>query len=323
MRTEALLALLALLLAAPALADDALLGAGVGNADTLVSEGSKLFNRKDYAKASASFLKATRANPATVGTYLQLARASTLAKNLGRACYAYRVYLKVAPESQDKKKATAESEVCERQLKAARPPPPDLAQAYTDTKAAFFAALDKNELLGPGNALESLRSLVKDGFLGPELGEMGQKLGAAAVARADAVYKRAVVREAVPADELRSARPLYQAAADLGAGADGKARSAFLDGCAALADKDYKKAEQLFVEAAKADPADKDYVFFKAVALVQAGDRPGALKVLEAGLPDDTRTSVLRAAVSLGHSPDEGAAELEKLLFSTRAPPEK
>jgi len=322
MRTERLLAL-ALLLAAPAFADDALIGAGVGNADTLVSEGSKLFNRKDYAKASASFLKATRANPATLNTYVQLARAATLARDLGRACYAYRVFLKVAPESQDKKKATAESEVCERQLKTVKPSPPDMAQAYTDTKAAFFAALDKNELLGAGNALESLRTLVKDGFLGPELADMAQKLGAAAVAQADAVYKRALAREAVPPAELRSARPLYQAASDVGVATDSKAKSPFLDGCAALAEKDYKKAEQLFVEASKAEPANKDYVFFKAVALVQAGDRPGALKVLEAGLPDDTRTSVLRAAVSLGHSPDEGAAELEKLLFSTRAPPEK
>ena len=48
-----------------------------------------------------------------------------------------------------------------------------------------------------------------------------------------------------------------------------------------------------------------------------------ALKVLEAELKDDPRTAVLRAALALGDSPQAGANELEKLLFSTRYPPEK
>jgi hypothetical protein len=36
------------------------------------------------------------------------------------------------------KKAVAESDQCERQLKAAKNQAPDLAQKYTDTRAAFF-----------------------------------------------------------------------------------------------------------------------------------------------------------------------------------------
>ncbi len=314
----------AALAALPAFADSALVGPGVGNADTLASEGSKLFNRKQYQKAADLFLKATRANPANAATYVQLARAATLAKQLTRACYAYRVYLKVAPESQDKKKAVAESDQCERQLKAAKNQAPDLAQKYTDTRAAFFAALDKNELLGAMGAAEQLKTLVNDGFLGPELGEMAQKLGAAAVAEADAVHKRALSLEKLPPDTLRSARPLYHVATDVGASpADTKARCDFLDGLAALSDRDFKKAEGLFVEAAKADAANKEYVFYKALALFQGGERPAALKVLEAALPEDPRTRVLRAAVALGNSPEAGATELEKLLFTTRAPPEK
>ena len=51
--------------------------------------------------------------------------------------------------------------------------------------------------------------------------------------------------------------------------------------------------------------------------------RPRIAKVLEAELKDDPRTVVLRASVALGDSPEAGAAELEKLLFSTRYPPEK
>ena len=53
--------LAALLLSAPAFGQ-ALVGPGVGNADSLVSEGSKLYNRKQYAKAAENFTRASRAN---------------------------------------------------------------------------------------------------------------------------------------------------------------------------------------------------------------------------------------------------------------------
>lgn len=303
---------------------EALVGPSVGNADTLVSEASKLFNRKQYAKAADSFLKATRANPATVSTYLQLARAQMLAKQLQPACYAYRVYLKTVPDSPDRKKASAESDQCERQLKGMKKPPPDPGPKYVETRAAFFTALDENKVLGEGGAAESLTSLVKEGFLGPELGEMAQKLGAAAAAQADDVHKRALGGEKLPPETLRSARPLYQLAQDVGvSSSDAKGRMAFLDGMADLADKAWKKAEGHFAEAAKSDPSNKEYVFYKGLALFQAGERPAALKVLEAELKDDPRTAVLRVAIAVGQSPDSGAAELEKLLFTARFPPEK
>ncbi len=59
------------------------------------------------------------------------------------------------------------------------------------------------------------------------------------------------------------------------------------------------------------------------MTLFQAGERFGALKVLEVDLKDDPRTAVLRAAVAIGQSPEAGAAEVEKLLFGTRFPVEK
>ena len=98
---------------------------------------------------------------------------------------------------------------------------------------------------------------------------------------------------------------------------------AFLDGLAELNEKSWKKAETHFAEAAKSDPENKEYVFFKGLALVQAGERAAALKILEAELKDDPRTAVLRAALALSDSPGSGATELEKLLFTTRYPPEK
>jgi tetratricopeptide (TPR) repeat protein len=301
-----------------------LVGPSVGNADTLVSEASKLFNRKQYAKAAELFLKATRANPANTTAYLQLARAQTMAKQLQPGCYAYRVYLKSVPDTPDRKKAVAESDQCERKLKALKSPPPDPGPKYVETRANFFTALDENRLLGAGGAAEAFTALVKDGFLGPELGEMAQKLGAAALAEAELLHTRALAGEKVPPEALRQARMLYQLAQDVGASVtDAKGRMAFLDGVADLHEKAYKKAEAHFSEAARADPSNKEYVFYKGLALFQAGERPQALKVLEAELRDDPRTAVLRVAIALGQSPDLGAAELEKLLFTARFPKEK
>lgn len=301
-----------------------LVGPSVGNADTLVSEASRLYNKKQYAKAVDLYLKATRVAPATLNTYLQLARASVLAKQLQRGCYAYRVYLKASPDTPDRKKAAAEGEQCERQLKNAKGQPPDLSQKYVETRAAFFAQLDKAVVLGPEGAAEHLRSLVKDGFLGPDLADMAQKLGAAAVAEAEGIHKRALANEKLGPEVLRSARPLFQIAADSGvSGSNSPAITSFLDGLAELGEKDFKRATTHFGEAAKADPTNKEYAFYRGLSLYLAGDKLGALKALEADLKDDPRTAVLRTSLALGNSPEVGAAELERLLFSTRFPPEK
>jgi tetratricopeptide (TPR) repeat protein len=141
---------------------------------------------------------------------------------------------------------------------------------------------------------------------------------------AETIHKGALAGEKLDTATLRSARPLYQVAHDLSVtSADSKGRMAFLDGLAELNEKSWKKAEAHFAEAAKSDSSNKEYVFFKGLALVQSGERAAALKVLESELKDDPRTAVLRVAHSLGDSPVSGAQELEKLLFSTRYPPEK
>lgn len=327
MRSELLVITMTALIASSAFAvDTSLVGTSVGNADTFVSEGSKLFNKKQYAKAVEQFLKAARANPANTNTYVQLARAQMQAKNVLMACYAYRVYLKaVVADTPDRKKAAAESDQCERQLKGMKAPAVDPTKTYVDLRAGFFNALDAKSLLGgPDTAAETLKTLVKDGFLGPELGEMATKLGAAATAEAESIHKRALGGEKLAPEVLRSARPLYQLAADVGAAAaDSKGRMAFLDGLAELNDKSWKKAEAHFTEAAKSDPSNHEYAFFRALALVHSGERPAALKIMDAELKDDPRTAVLRASLALGESQESGATELEKLLFNTRYPAEK
>lgn len=317
-------ALLVASAASAASAGEALVGSGVGNADTFISEGTRQYNQKQFPKAVDNFIKATRANPTLLPPYLQLARSHLAAKQIMRACYVYRMYLKAAPDNADRKKAQAESEQCERQLPRAKGQPPDLSPKYVETKATFFAALDKSQILDKDGAFESLKTLVKDGYMSPDLADMAQKLGVAAQAAADDVHKRALSYEKLSADALKSARHLNQVAADVGVNVpDAAATSAFCDGLAALQSKDAKKAEGLFADAAKAKPENKEYTFYRAVALVQAGDKKGALKVLDADLKDDPRTEVLRTSLALGDSPEAGATELERLLFSRRYPAEK
>ncbi|MBX7116162.1 MAG: tetratricopeptide repeat protein [Myxococcaceae bacterium] len=308
-------ALLAMVWAVAAQAEP-LVGKGVGDADALVSEATKLYNKKQYAKAADLFTRATRANPAPLSPYLQLGRSLLAAKQVQRACYVYRVYLKAAPETPERKKAQAESEQCERQLKVAKNQPPDMGPKYVDSKATFYAALEKGELVGANSASESLQSLVRDGFVGPELGEMANKLADAAAAQADAIHNDAM-KEKVATERLRQAQPLYKVVQDLGRVPDG-GRSDFLEGLAALQDKEYRKAETAFSAAAKASPSNKEYHFYRGLALFQAGDKVGALKVLDENLKADPRTEVLRVSLAVSQSSENGAAELEKLLFNAR-----
>lgn len=314
--------LLSMVLLATAASADPLLGAGVGSADTFVSEATKLFNRRQYAKSAELFTKATRANAANTGTYVQLARALMLAKDTWRACYAYRVYLKSVPDSPDRKKASAEADQCERLAATLSKAHNAKLQQYVDVRAAFFASLDQGDLMGATGAANSLETLVKGGFLGPELTDMAQKLAAAANAQAERIHSQAIAGAPLTSEQLRQARPLYQVAQDVGfASADSRGRMAYLDGLAELSEKNYRKAEQHFGEAAKSDPANKEYSFSKGLALFLAGERAQALKVLETEIKDDPRTRVLRAATAINQSPEAGANELEKLLFITRNRP--
>jgi tetratricopeptide (TPR) repeat protein len=301
---------------------EALIGPGVGNADTFISEGTKLFNRKQYPRAAELFLRATRASPGALTTYVQLARALMLARDPVRACYAYRVYLKAVPDSPDRKKAAAEADQCEKLVAGATKTQNEQLQKYVEDRAAFFAALDRGDLMGSTGAATSFRSLVREGFLGAELGDMGQKLGGAAQAEADVIHKRALAGEKLTPEQLREARPLYQLAQDVGVtAAEARGRMAYLDGVAELSEANFKRAETLFTEAARSDSGNKEYVFSRAVALFLQGERAQALKVLEAGLKDDPRTEVLRATQAIARSPDAGALELERLLFSARFVP--
>ncbi len=316
-----------MVLAVPTFAasNEVLVGPQVGNADTFTAEGSKLFNKKQYAKAADQFLKATRSNPGAIGTYVQLARALMLAKQTQRACYAYRVYLNNVAEGAERKKAAAESDQCERQLKLLRNPPVDESKEFVDLRAAFFTALDARQFFATNSASESLRTLIRSGFLGPELADMASKLGNAASTEADSIHDRALRGEKLSPEVLRSARPLYQLAFEFGTAGSGDSRGrvAFLDGLAEFNDKAWKKAEAHFVDAAKRDPNNKEYIFYRALTLLQAGERQKALKTLEAELKDDARTAVLRVSTSINDSPDAGALELEAMLFNTRHSPDK
>lgn len=298
-----------------------LVGPSVGNADALVAEGTRLYNKRRYADASGQFLKATRANPALLPAYLGLARSRMGAKDVHGACTAYRAYLRSAPDIQDRPKAQRELELCERQLKAARRKkrnkvPPDLTARHVELKAGFFAALEDGKLVGPDSAGELLGTLVSEGYLGTDLGEMGRRLSAASRDATEALHRRALAGEALPAEQLREARPLFALARDTGEASSGAAAQApFLEGLAALRAGDSARAQTLFAQAAAAAPERKEYRVWRAAALQRAGDLSGALAAMEADLPDDSRTDVLRAAAARKQSPEAGARELERILF--------
>jgi tetratricopeptide (TPR) repeat protein len=303
-------------------AGEPLVGAAVGNADALVAEGTRLYNKKRYADASGLFLKATRANPSLLPAYLGLARARLGAKQVPGACTAYRAYLRSAPDVQDRPKAQRELELCERQLKAWRKKkkknkvPPDLTARHVELKAGFFSALEQGQLVGPDSAGEMLTTLVSEGYLGTDLGDMGQRLNAASRAATEALHRRALAGEALPAAQLRDARTLFALAKDTGEpSAQAAAQAPFLEGLAVLQAGDSARAQGLFAQAATAAPERTEYRVWRAAALQRGGDLAGALAVMEADLPADPRTDVLRAEVARRKSPEAGARELERILF--------
>ncbi len=311
----ALLAALALATPGAALAAP-LVGPAVGNADLLVAEGTRLYNERAYELARDQFLKATRVAPATLGTYLSLARSYSAAKDLERAAIVYRVYIKNAPETPDREKAQSELELVEKQLQASGVAP-QLSANYVSLKASYFEALDKGNLTGPGSAGELLASIVGAGYAAPDLGDMASKLAKAVEAAADRTWQAALAHKKVEGAELRSAGSLYLLALDVGAPPTKQAaRAAFLEGLALLQEDKAAQAEAAFDEAARKDPADGEARFYKALAKFTSGDKAGAIRTLEAELPGDVRTAVLKTAVAL--EGPAAAAELEKFLFARR-----
>lgn len=300
-------------------AAEPLLGPAVGNADLLAAEGTRLYNEKAFDQARDRFLKATRVTPATLPTYLLLARAYFALRDLERACHVYRVYVKTAPDSPDRAKAQDELDLCERQLTASGVTP-QLSQSYVALKAAFFEALDKGNFEGPASALEVLRALVAAGYAAPDLGDLAAKLARATEEAAEATHRAVLERRTkVAPSELHRAKTLYEVALDCGAPRSKQAaHAAFVEGLALLLEAKPSDAEAQFQQAAELDPTDAEARFCRALATFTAGDKAGALRLLEAQLPTDPRTSILRVAVAMDGASEGAAVELEKLLFARR-----
>jgi thioredoxin-like negative regulator of GroEL len=297
-----------------------LVGPSVGSADAFLAEGNRLYNERQFAEASARFLSATRANPSLLDAYLGYARSRLQVEDVAVACGAYRVWLKAAPPTSiNYGKVQEESQLCEKKKAALSPPPADPAAAFVKLKAQFYTSLEKRQLLGENGAAEALRALGTGGYLGLDLGDMAQKLRSAALGQADATVQKALARAAVPVEQLREVRVLYELAGDLGEpGPQAASRGAFAEGTAELQSGDPKRAQGLFTEALDADGSLTEARFLRAMASWRAGDKEAALAALEKDLPADPRTQVLRAALAAGRSAPEGAAQLEELLFRAK-----
>jgi tetratricopeptide (TPR) repeat protein len=319
MRSDRGLVLALMLSAAAPAAAEPLVGLGVGNADLLVAEGTRLYNEKDYPAARDHFLKATRVAPATLPTYLSLARAYFALLDLDYSCQAYRVYVKSSPESPDRAKAQSELELCERQRVEKASTGPQLSQIYVNMRATFFDALDKGELLGAGSAHETFQGMLNAAYAAPDVGDMAQKLGKAAEQSADKVFRAALSHQKPAPVDLRKASALYSLAIDCGVTPGAMtAHAAFVEGVAFLAEGQAAQAEASFADAAKRDPADVEARFWRGLAKYIGGDKPGGLKALEADLPADPRTGVVRVAAAFDKGPDPATGELVKFLFARR-----
>ena len=133
---------------------------------------------------------------------------------------------------------------------------------------------------------------------------MAGKLARACELVAEQTYQAALAHRRAEVAELRKAGALYQLALDCGSAPSKQAaRAAFLEGLALLLESKAFQAETAFEDASKKDPADLEARFYRGLAKFHSGDKPGALKLLEAELPADPRTSILKVAVAM-----EGAA---------------
>jgi thioredoxin-like negative regulator of GroEL len=318
MRSRILLALATTFFCGAASAEP-LIGPGVGSSDLLVAEGMRLYNEKAYEPARDRFLKATRASPATLPTYLSLARASFALEDLELSCQVYKVYVRAAPASPDRDKAQSELDLCERRLARVKDRR-ELSKSYVGLKASFFEALEKGSLMGPGSAAEQLRALVEASYAAPDLGEMAGKLAHAAEASADKTFEASLSRrqQAKPS-ELREAAGLYQLALDFGAEPGTHAsRIAFLEGMALMVEGKAAEAGPRFAEAAAKDPSNREAIFLGGLSRYLSGDKAGAIDALKKGLPEDPRTAVLELSASFDRGPSAAASELERLLFARR-----
>lgn len=308
---------LGLAAAAPASAAP-MVGPSVGSVDLLISQGNKAYNDGKFADARDLFLKAARANPGNPPIYLSLARAHLQNKEIAQSCFSYRVYLKAAPQAPDREKAQSELEACDRQRTALVPPPPDLSPGFVSQKAAFQESVEANKLVGVGSAAEVLTKMLADGYVGPDLADMAQKLRQSVEKQAFEGYDRALRRETVDAVQLRESAQLFRLASDIGAtDASYSHKARMVEGFADLQEKKYVEAEAAFGDA-KGAGNDKDARFYAAVAIYRGGDKRRAVRQLETDLQDDPRTPLLRADQTIAQDPKAGAADLEKLLFKAR-----
>lgn len=343
MRSDLLLRgpIVALLLAlAPAAQaeTEALVGARVGNADALRAEGNRLYNRRQHAAAAEKFLQATRAQPTDLSAYLSLARARLGAGQVAPACYAYRAYVRHAPAGDDRTKAQRELELCDRKSRTAKKSAEETLRDFVDRKAGFYEALEAGRLAGEDGAGIALASLVLDGYLGPDLGEMAEQLATSALRAAEDLHERALRREAIDPAELRAGAAHYEIAGTFGPPpANAAPRRAFFEGLAALRDATrlpekgevipaaaeagggFQVAIERFGDAARAAPEVAEYRYFRALALWRSGDRAGAFESMKRDLPKDPRTAVAGAILAI-ESGSGGAAELERVLFESRFP---
>lgn len=319
MRSDIRAAVLAALLcaAAPAAAEP-LLGPAVGDPARLLEEGRKLHARRRFADAAEVLLRASRAAPDQAPAHLALARSQLRAGRIAEACHAFRTFLLVGAAHEERAAAEKELAACEAQERARKLVPIESREEVLRNRSRFAAALEAGALDEAGAAL---RGLLDAGLLGPGPGEMAQRLVAAALQQGEGIHARALAREPLDEQAIRTAIGHYELVATFAVDTSTWAgRRAFLEGVIAMQSGAWPIAVERFGAAMEAAPTQTEYAFFRALALWRGGDRAGAVAALRRDLPADPHTALIEAVTAVEAGGFRGAAEVERLLFATRYP---
>ena len=166
------------LLATPVAAQPAPTEAREPAAMLRVEEARAAYNKKKYRRAAKLFLTAVQANPVWAELYRDLARARVYSRNRAGAIIAYRWYLQLAREAEDREKVSAELELAVRQA-GRRAPPADQPQAGAVHLAKARQRLAAGDFTGDDGVFPAIEQALAAELIGPDLARVRDEVAQA------------------------------------------------------------------------------------------------------------------------------------------------
>jgi len=265
------------------------------------------YNAARYDDAAALFLRAVQADPKNAGLYRDLARARAWTRDSTGAVVAYRLYLSLATNAEDRPKVEAELGLALRKAQENPPEGPPAVPAAT-----LNMALERAGAGDVAGAIALLKHALSLGYIGPGLADARGTL-LAALERDVEASLAAFDDPARTSDPTRlmALASTAKAALDepaLGLATPGAQRAAAMgQGLAAVREGRDAAALNLLVDHAGSDPRLR---FIVAVALYRVGRADEAAQSLSVLDQADPRVAALRALAerAAGRDPRPHAA---------------